>query len=51
MSHLLSRIPYEVVERDEVVIPPQSPSHGYERPPRNLENYVPDVASALLDES
>ncbi len=51
MSHLLSRIPYEVVERDEVVIPPQSPSHGYERPPRNLENYVPDVASALLDQS
>lgn len=51
MSHLLSRIPYEVVERDEVVIPPQSPSHGYERPPRNLENYIPDVASALLDEN
>ncbi|MFK4804397.1 polyphosphate kinase 2 [Microbacterium sp. ZW CA_36] len=51
MSHLLSRIPYEVVERDEVIIPPQAPSHGYERPPRNLENYVPDVASTLLDES
>jgi polyphosphate kinase len=51
ISHLLSRIPYEVVEREEVVIPPQSPSHGYERPPRNIENYIPDVASALLDQS
>ena len=51
ISHLLSRIPYEVVEREEVAIPPQSLSRGYERPPRNLENYVPDVASALLDQS
>ena len=51
MSHLLSRIPYELVERDEIVIPTRAPSHGYERPPRNLDNYVPDVAAALLDEN
>ena len=49
ISHLLSQIPYEVVEREDVVIPQRPPSHGYERPPRNLENYVPDVASRLLD--
>ncbi len=49
MSHLLSQIPYTMVEREDVVIPPRAPSRGYERPPRNLENYVPDVASALLD--
>lgn len=49
ISHLLSRIPYEVVEREEVRIPPRPESHGYERPPRNLENYVPDVASRLLE--
>ncbi|MEI3848103.1 MULTISPECIES: polyphosphate kinase 2 [unclassified Microbacterium] len=48
ISHLLSRIPYDVVDREEVVIPPRPPSRGYERPPRNLENYVPDVASRLL---
>ncbi|MEU1970154.1 polyphosphate kinase 2 [Microbacterium sp. NPDC019599] len=47
MSHLLSRIPYSVVERDEVEIPTRPPSGGYERPPRNLENYVPDRAAAL----
>lgn len=48
ISHLLSRIPYDVVDREEVVIPPRPPSRGYKRPPRNLENYVPDVASRLL---
>ncbi|MFF2488017.1 polyphosphate kinase 2 [Microbacterium sp. NPDC058062] len=49
ISHLLSRIPYDVVDREDVVIPQRPPSRGYERPPRNLENYVPDVASTLAD--
>ncbi len=49
ITHLLSQIPYEVVEREEVVIPQRPSSRGYEQPPRNLENYVPDVASTLLD--
>lgn len=48
IAHLLSQIPYDVVDREEIVIPPRPPSRGYERPPRNLENYVPDVASRLL---
>ncbi|WP_426320806.1 polyphosphate kinase 2 [Microbacterium sp. E-13] len=48
ITHLLSQIPYEDVEREEVVIPQRPSSLGYERPPRNLENYVPDVASTLL---
>ena len=48
ITHLLSRIPYDVVDREEVVIPPRPPSRGYERPPRNLDNYVPDAASRLL---
>jgi polyphosphate kinase 2 len=47
ISHLLASIPYGQVERDEVVIPTRPDSHGYERPPRNLENYVPDVAAEL----
>ncbi|MFD4958410.1 polyphosphate kinase 2 [Microbacterium sp. NPDC058389] len=51
MSHLLSRIPYEMVEREDVVIPPRAPARGYERPPRNLENYVPDIAAELFDAS
>ncbi|GAA1958895.1 polyphosphate kinase 2 [Microbacterium deminutum] len=45
ISHLLSRVPYEMVERDEVDIPARPAPGGYERPPRNVENYVPDVAS------
>jgi hypothetical protein len=49
LAHLLSQVPYSMVEREEVVIPPRPASRGYERPPRNLENYVPDVASRLLD--
>ncbi|MEZ3159718.1 polyphosphate kinase 2 [Microbacterium sp. BWT-B31] len=49
IHHLLSRIPYELVERAPIVIPPRPPSGGYERPPRNLENYVPDYAATLMD--
>ncbi|WP_374977162.1 polyphosphate kinase 2 [Microbacterium trichothecenolyticum] len=47
MSHLLASIPYELVPREEVAIPVRPDSRGYERPPRNLENYVPDVAAEL----
>jgi hypothetical protein len=47
IAHLLSRIPYEIVEREEIVIPPRPGSRGYERPPRNLDNYVPDHAAEL----
>ena len=45
IAHLLSRIPYEVVERDEVAIPPRPSSGGYERPPRELSTRVPDYIS------
>ncbi|MFT4230294.1 MAG: polyphosphate kinase 2 [Microbacterium sp.] len=48
IAHLLSRVPYQVVEREEVVIPERPASGGYERPPRNLEGYVPDVAEQLI---
>ena len=47
IAHLLSRVPFEVVDREEVDIPPRPAPGGYERPPRNVENYVPDVASEL----
>ena len=51
IAHLLSRIPYEMVERPEVEIPARPASKGYERPPRNLENYVPDYAAERLREA
>jgi len=47
ISHLLASIPYELVPREEVAIPVRPGSRGYERPPRNLENYVPDVAAEM----
>lgn len=45
MAHLLSSVPYKLVERAEIKIPPRPGPKGYERPPRNLANYVPDYAS------
>ena len=48
IHHLLSQIPYEHVERAPIVIPPRPPSGGYERPPRELQNYVPDYAAEVI---
>lgn len=49
MAHLLSQIPYELVERDEIVIPERPASGGYERPPREEYTSVPDYAQELID--
>lgn len=50
ISHLLSTIPYEKIDRPLPEIPerPKS-SHDYERPPRSDFRYVPDVAEHLVD--
>ncbi|WP_454112605.1 polyphosphate kinase 2 [Microbacterium aurum] len=48
IHHLLSQIPYEPVERAPIVIPPRPPSGGYERRPRELQNYVPDYVATIL---
>ncbi|WP_240665821.1 polyphosphate kinase 2 [Agromyces sp. LHK192] len=48
IAHLLSKIPYEPVDRDEIVIPPRPASGSYERPPRNWANAVPDHAGDLI---
>lgn len=47
IHHLLGQIPWQPVERPEVVIPPRPPSGGYERPPQQLDGYVPDHAATL----
>ncbi|WP_295778185.1 polyphosphate kinase 2 [uncultured Microbacterium sp.] len=49
IHHLLSQIPYEEVERAPIAIPARPASGGYERPPRELQNYVPDYAATLAD--
>ena len=50
MHHLLSKIPYERVEPEPIVIPPRPEPGGYERPPRDWSNIVPDYAQELIDE-
>ena len=51
ISHLLSTIPYEHIEREMPTIPERPESEAsYERPPRTEFRYVPDVARHLEDE-
>jgi len=47
IAHLLSKIPYEQVEREDIEIPPRPASGGYERPPRNEDTAVPDYVDEL----
>ena len=47
MSHLLDSIPYAGVDRVPLTLPKRPSPKGYERPPRDMQNYVPDVAAHL----
>jgi len=47
IAHLLSKVPYTAVEREEVVIPPRPDTGGYERPPIDRSTYVPDHAATV----
>lgn len=49
IHHLLSTIPYEQVMRPPLELPHRPKSSGYERPPKDLNNYVPDYAASLLE--
>ena len=49
ISHLLSIVPYEHLEPQEVTIPHRPPASDYERPPREQTRPVPDVAATLVD--
>lgn len=48
IAHLLSQVPYREIERPVIEIPERPASGGYERSPRNVENYVPDFAGERL---
>ncbi|GAA2529594.1 polyphosphate kinase 2 [Rarobacter incanus] len=48
IAHLLDHVPYELVERDPIAIPPRPKLGDYQRPPRDQLNYVPDYAATLL---
>jgi polyphosphate kinase 2 len=47
IAHLLSKVPYELVEREDVEVPSRPPSGGYERPPRDATAHVPDYAKEV----
>lgn len=47
IAHLLSTVPYETVAPPVIELPPRPPATGYQRPPRDLQTYVPDHASRL----
>ncbi len=48
IAHLLSQVPWTKVDRPEVDIPARPPSGGYERPPLDQTQLVPDVAGTIL---
>jgi polyphosphate kinase 2 len=48
IAHLLSTIQYYDVIRPPMDLPTRPPSRGYERPPKDLQTYVPDYAHTLL---
>jgi polyphosphate kinase 2 len=47
MAHLLSSVPYHEVPPPVLELPERPPSTGYERPPRDLQTYVPDHTEQL----
>ena len=47
IAHLLASVPYEETAPQVLRLPRRPPSVGYERPPRNLQTYVPDHAASL----
>jgi polyphosphate kinase 2 len=47
MAHLLASVPYREVPPPVLELPERPPSTGYQRPPRDLQTYVPDHAADL----
>ncbi|CAM5603980.1 polyphosphate kinase 2 [Streptomyces viridifaciens] len=47
IAHLLSSVPYREVAPPRIELPPRPSSRGYQRPPRDLQKYVPDHAAGL----
>ncbi|WP_317621529.1 polyphosphate kinase 2 [Streptomyces sp. CBMA123] len=47
IAHLLSSVPYREVTPPRIELPPRPASRGYQRPPRDLQKYVPDHAAGL----
>ncbi|HET9729063.1 MAG TPA: polyphosphate kinase 2, partial [Acidimicrobiia bacterium] len=48
IAHLLSIVPYQDIIETPPVLPPRPEPGDYQRPPRSLYHYVPDVADEWL---
>ena len=48
LHHFLSTVPYYHAIKEPIILPVRPPAAGYERPPRNMNHYVPDFAGALM---
>lgn len=48
ISHLLSKIPYEYIQRDPVVLDERPSQAGYVRPPMSDQTFVPEAHQKLL---
>src|SRR5580704_298783 len=48
IAHLLSSIPYHKVKLPSIQLPKRPASTGYQRTPKDLQNFVPDHAADLL---
>ncbi|MEU9991371.1 polyphosphate kinase 2 [Streptomyces sp. NPDC048045] len=47
IAHLLASVPYHEVAPPVLELPERPPSTGYQRPPRDLQTYVPDHSANL----
>ncbi len=49
ISHLLSMIPYEVIEHPPIELPPREDYKSYVRPPVDEQTFVPDFALEIIE--
>ncbi|WP_406208202.1 MULTISPECIES: polyphosphate kinase 2 [unclassified Streptomyces] len=47
IAHLVGSVAYQAVHPPDLDLPERPESTGYRRPPRDLQNYVPDHAASL----
>jgi polyphosphate kinase len=47
IAHLLASVPYESVDPPALKLPKRPKSKGYQRPPRESQQYVPDHAASV----
>jgi polyphosphate kinase 2 len=47
IAHLLSTVPYHGVPDPKITLPKRPKSTGYQRPPKDLQTFVPDHAATL----